>query len=241
MNRIHCVMPTYRPGLTGPHRHYLENLRQALESTEAALRIKDQFIVVHDGSPPEVSTAASGLTPPNCPEVFLMGNGGTAGALNAGFEALEERCGPSLYRTWVSDDNIYEPGCFDTLAAYLDAFPDCVLVCAQFRTIGQDGQVQRRQTAHQGLNLIDNCNIGIAFLYRTDAAKKIGPYRYGMAQDWDYWLRLEEVGRVHYLPDVLASWRNHADTALHSGRVPNDSKTVQQAARQRRAAAKASS
>ena len=239
-DRIHCVLPTYRPGIVGSHRHYIPNLHASLFSATTALGMSDAFVVVHDGSPEPVREAASAILPPSCPEVVLIDNEGTAGALNAGFESLEEQRGPSIYRTWVSDDNLYDLGCFDRLARHLDENPACVLVAGQFRTIGQDGIVQRHKTAQQQMRLIENCNVGIAFLYRTDAAKTVGPYRFGMAQDWDYWLRIEEVGRVDYLPDVLASWRNHADTGLHSGRVRDDSAAVQAEAKARRSAKTAS-
>jgi GT2 family glycosyltransferase len=144
------------------------------------------------------------------------GSGGLSGALNAGLRAA--RPGAS-YFSWLGDDDLLSPG---SLAATVRAFeqhPDAVLVYGWCDYIDEDDRVLFRSRAGRlaarilawGPNLIPQPGC----LMRYDAVVAAGGLDESvrLAMDLDLFLRLRRHGRFVALPQTLASFRWHADSA----------------------------
>lgn len=132
-------------------------------------------------------------------------------SLNIGFaEARGE------YLTWTSDDNVYLPEAFVRMAAYLDRFPDTMMVNAPVDMMDEEGNVEHsegdRFDAEFLLSFYEN-RIGACFLYRRTVLEEIGGYDPEMflIEDHEYWLRIMlQYGRIGHIKEVLYHYRQHA-------------------------------
>jgi hypothetical protein len=83
-----------------------------------------------------------------------------------------------------------------------------------------------------------NCVCHPAVMVRTEALRKVGGYRKNaqLAEDYDLWLRLSEVGQIANLPDVLLSYRLHPVRMSTQGYIAQELAVLaaRGAARQRR-------
>ena len=154
---------------------------------------------------------------------------GIAAALNAGFrEASGE------FFTWTSADNLMKPGMLSALLAFLLRRPLIDMAYANIELMdgkgdplrGSDVRVmhQRPHATHkldlprttEALGLEADNFVGSCFLYRRSAALAAGEYDGSLlgAEDYDYWLRLSEIGEVRRIDDdeCFYAYRVHGDS-----------------------------
>ncbi len=134
------------------------------------------------------------------------------------------------YVTWVSADNILGKGNIAALVEGLAGDEGAVLCYTDYRVIDEDGlplygsafrraeqdkrdsSVIRVPRSPVGLGFGDNV-VGPSFLYRRSASRQLGGYETALgAEDFDYWLRMYEIGRVIYVdpPSDLYQYRVHS-------------------------------
>jgi glycosyltransferase involved in cell wall biosynthesis len=108
--------------------------------------------------------------------------------------------------------------------AYLDSHPECVAVGSRVLVVDTEGNpvsVIIRALTHEA---IDHEHIegrggampNPAATFRRQAALSIGGYSADLTstgEDYDFWLRLSEVGRLANLPNVLIRYRVHDKNA----------------------------
>lgn len=198
------------------YRQHIPHLLKALRSMKTQKQ-RFHFVIVLDGSPAKVERAvrSEATRIPRCKVLKLAKNQGVANALNKGFHALMEN--PHIrYLTWVSSDNIYYPIFLKQLRHALHHAPkDVGLVHSNYVNIDDNGKKLdspsslkwRAQYLKDQGYLLEGCNIGASFLYKTEYARKIGDYRYDQAEDYDFWLRLTEICKWKWVPKVLMSYR----------------------------------
>lgn len=219
---VGVVMPVYKQDPA-----YLElALRSILEQS-----YKDyHFVIVSDGAPIETVKVIKNITSgdPRIRLVIKNKNEGVAKALNTGFDVLmgmEE----VKYLTWVSSDNIYYPTFIEKLRYVLETSPDNIgLSYSCFRHIDANGGFLRKPPIDEFLkyqdqpkeNLLDNCFIGVSFMYKKKCAAMIDGYKLEPVEDYEYWLRITEICDIKYIPEVLMEYRTNSPLSI-SAQIKN--------------------
>lgn len=144
------------------------------------------------------------------------GRGGLSAALNAGLAASRP---DTRYFSWLGDDDLLAPGSLQTTTRVLDEHSDAVLVYGWCDYIDEDGTVVFRSRAGSlaarilawGPNLIPQPGC----LMRLDAVTAVGGLDESvrLAMDLDLFLRLRDRGRFLAVPQTLASFRWHPESA----------------------------
>lgn len=117
------------------------------------------------------------------------------------------------YFTWTSDDNRYKPQALGEMFVYLEAHRDIGLVYADMDFIDESGEkigfLSRREEE------LYSCNcVGACFLYKSEAARKIGEYDADMflVEDYDYWIRFAKDYPIGHLQQCLYEYRQHGES-----------------------------
>lgn len=155
---------------------------------------------------------------------FVVQQGaGLSAAINEGWRAFGD--GHEFW-AWLGDDDTLTPGSTRRAVARLQAEPRASMVYGRCRYVDEDGRSMHvvRPTGlaarlmRWGPNLVPQPGS----LARAAAVRRAGmldeSLRYAM--DLDLFLRLQDVGPVRYVPDVLATFRWHdASTTVASARA----------------------
>ena len=220
--------PTYRPKVSVvlPVWNQAEFLAGSVRSVLAQSYENLELIVVDDGSDEDLSSALTPWLDDSRVRVIKRRHEGIAAALNAGFR---EASGDFL--AWTSADNLMKPEMLSALLGYLLRRPSVRMAYSNIELIddrgrpltGSDVRVmhQRPHVTHQldlprsteALGLEDDNFVGSCFLYRRSAAMAAGEYDGSLlgAEDYDYWLRLTEIGEVRRIDgdECLYAYRVH--------------------------------
>ena len=150
-------------------------------------------------------------------------NQGVAYALNKGFEALYQI--PSIkYMTWVSNDNIYYPFFLQTLyEGIVKTTSDIGIVYTSYNSIFENGtsadspqflESYLRKWMNTIENMFQGCIIGPSFIYKVEYCKRIGPYRFTLIQDYDYFLRMMDYCKIKFIPIETMAYRLNSPFSL---------------------------
>ncbi len=183
-----------------------------------------EFIIVDDGS-----TDGSGEllqhygTRDKRIRVISRQNGGIVAALN---EGLTHAQGEFVAR--MDSDDISVPKRLELQLAFMRAHPDCVAVSCQNLAIDPEGwpiRVVNCPPTHEEIEAMHLsarpgglCHAA-AFMRRASLLA-VGAYRaaFELAEDYDLWLRLAEVGRLANCQEILFWFREHANSLSKSRR-----------------------
>jgi GT2 family glycosyltransferase len=144
------------------------------------------------------------------------GVGGLSGALNAGIRAALPG---TMYFAWLGDDDLLAPGSLRTTISALESAPDAVLAFGWCNYIDVDDQVVFRSRAGRVASLIlpwgPNLVPQPGSLMRYEAVVRAGGLdeTVRLAMDLDLFLRLRKIGSFVAVPQTLASFRWHDDSA----------------------------
>lgn len=127
-------------------------------------------------------------------------------SLNVGFSYAEGE-----YYTWTSDDNLYKCDAIAKMVEVLDNNPAIAMVYADYFCIDSDGNQVGIVNLSEPQGLLSGNVIGACFLYTRDIAKKVGNYDVNLflAEDYDYWIRILEVGTILHIKETLYYYRKH--------------------------------
>lgn len=203
---LSVLLPAYNAAAT---------VRAAAESvlngTSAAL----ELIIVDDGSTDGTGAAVADLEADPRVRVISRPNKGLAASLN---EAIALASAPFIAR--MDADDVSMPDRFEAQLQYLVDHPDVVLVGGQIRRIinGEAESESRLPLEHDDIVAAllrgQHALCHPAVMIRRSALDVIGGYwEYGVAEDWDLYLRLAEVGRVANLD------RHVLDYTFHEGGI----------------------
>lgn len=133
---------------------------------------------------------------------------GQSHAINKGFEAAQ---GEII--CWLNSDDAYAPGAFEHLRhAFAD--PAVSVVYGDVLQINYDGTAPQRAAARFASrdDLVRWWSRRVqlhqpAVFFRRSAAEAVGPLREDLhyVMDYEYWWRLAEHHRFHYLEEILAT------------------------------------
>jgi glycosyltransferase involved in cell wall biosynthesis len=211
-----------------------------LESILAQTSTDFELIAVDDGS----RDASAGILKDFAardPRIRVVSqeNRGIVVALN---RALELARAPLVAR--MDADDISRPDRFAKQFALLGEHPDVVAVSGGIDFIDERGRYIKTvlfPTLPESIAselLFHSVVVHPAVMMRTASVRAVGGYRRVArhAEDYDLWLRLNEVGRIANLPDVVLSFRTHAANTSKARFVEKELAVVaaREAARQRR-------
>jgi glycosyltransferase involved in cell wall biosynthesis len=199
---------------------------ECIEAVEKQVYRDFKLIIVIDGANQEtveaVYKASSSLTIPYR-IIHRKKNLGISYSLNEGFSYLTD----CPYLTWISIDNRQNPLFLLTLNNHMKRAPeDTVLLYSYYWLINEEGQ--RFADAEQWLRTMETlmnrnkeeimsiCFIGASFLFRQSAYKKAGGYDldYGVVSDYEFWIRLLELGEIKLIRDPLMEYRVNGALSL---------------------------
>jgi len=186
-----------------------------------------ELIIVNDGTPDtsDVRAALSRYTS-HIRSIELPKNRGAAVARNAGIMVARGR-----YVAFLDADDRWYPDFLDRQVSYLDDHPQCALVYADARIVGESALAGYRfmeRTPSKGavtlLSLVEQrCNVILSTVVaRRTAIMSAGMFDEGLrrGQDFDLWLRLALKGAtLQYQPIVLGERRVPRD-GFSGGAVP---------------------
>ena len=216
---VDVVMPARNAGST---------IRSAVESIQRQTVTDWRLIVIDDGSTDTTHSIVTALAEQDDRILILRGSQqGVVGALNLGLE----HCRAPFVARQDSDDIAY-PDRLERQLATMTSDPDCVAVGCDLRHINEDGvptgnwgRFRPPETSDPNwVPAFEPYIAGPVFVARREALQDVGGFRFmRVAEDSDLCWRLQERGRLHNVPQVLADYRMHPDSitsrSIRLGRV----------------------
>ncbi len=150
---------------------------------------------------------------------------GQAHAVNKGFERATRRSPAECDIVgWLNSDDMYEPGCFEAVAAAFRDHPDCDVLYGRAHYVDEDDHllgVYPTHTEFHWQTLAHECFIcqPTVFLRRRvlDRGFQLDE-KLQMCMDYDFWIRLGKELEVRFLDQVVASSRMYRDNKTISRR-----------------------
>jgi glycosyltransferase involved in cell wall biosynthesis len=199
-------------------------LAQAVHSILMQTHREFEFIIVNDGST-DGSLAILRQYAARDDRIRLLsrGNTGVARALNDGLA-----CARGEFVARMDSDDISLPRRLELQLAFMRQHPECVAISCQEVTIDPEGWPVRLLPCPLSHDEIDSLHLkgyggalsGPSAFLRREAVMAVGGYRgeYTVAEDYDLFLRLAEVGRLANLAEVLFCYREHPSGLTQSNR-----------------------
>ena len=171
-----------------------------------------EFLVINDGSTDNTSEILNEYT-----DRIIVVNTANQGEANAVNEGLRRAIGK--YCLVVSaDDPLISGELFQEAIAIFQGNPKIVVVYPDWNMIDGNSEIisEIRTIEYSKLALIGEfvCIPGPGAIFRLDVAKEMGGrnsiLKFG--SDYDFWLRLSQLGDFQRIPRVLAQWRSHSNS-----------------------------
>ena len=140
---------------------------------------------------------------------------GLVEAINTGVRALPQQI---EYFNWLGDDDTLVPNSLRMSSSPLKDDPEIVCVFGMCQYINQDGQpIYKNKSGRFAVPLLKYGPQLIpqpGALFRRTSFNKVGGLNptYECAFDLDLLLKLKKIGKIHYIPYQLSSFRWHSDS-----------------------------
>ena len=207
---VTIITPTYNRGAF---------LRETVESILSQAYSPLEYIVINDGSTDDTLEILAPYT--GRIRIYSHDNIGENPTVNRGFELANG----DLICVVNSDDPLL-PGAVEEAVSALKDNPDAVVAYPDWNIIGPDSEVIGTNTLPEcdvtTILRTFNCGLGPGAFIRRSALDVTGPRdtQYKYAGDAELWLRLALVGRLHHIPRILATHREHPDSLSVADRGP---------------------
>lgn len=128
-------------------------------------------------------------------------------SLNSGF-----RQATGKYYTWTSDDNYYANDAIEIMIGYLKQHSDVDMVYCDMRIVGENDNLISKNLLDEPQKLTQYNCVGACFMYTSQIASKVGEYNesFFLAEDYDYWLRVYEIGKIIHLNELVYFYKRHS-------------------------------
>ena len=211
-----------------PARNAAATVRTTIESLRCQTFTRWRVIAVDDGSSDGTGGILAEMAATDSRIHVVRGpERGVVAALNLGVQMTDAE-----FVARQDADDVAWPERLERQIAYLRTHPDCVGVGCEVRHIEAAGQPVGTRSDYRSPNLADPDFLparepyvpGPFLLARRDAVLRVGAFRpMHVAEDSDLCWRLQEVGRLHNLSEVLGDYRLHAGSissrSIRHGRV----------------------
>jgi glycosyltransferase involved in cell wall biosynthesis len=117
---------------------------------------------------------------------------------------------------WLGADDFYEPGAISTVVKFFQENPDAYFVFGDCNVVNEKGEIlltypKRNYDLKTLINTKNFIPTTSAF-YRREVVEKIGPMDTSITGgDWDYWVRVGRVFKLHYINKTLSNFRMHSE------------------------------
>jgi glycosyltransferase involved in cell wall biosynthesis len=190
---------------------------QALASILAQTYNNYELIVVNDGSTDRTVECVAEYT--DRIDIKLVHHSerkGVAASVNDGIRHATGDC-----VTFLDHDDAWLPHMLETQTTYLEQHPEAGMVYADFQTIDPDSKVIEKSVAlcrgrtRPSGNVfrqlfLDSFIVAIGVLIRKECLDRLGGFDESLLWgDYHLWLRIARNYEVHYIPKVVAQYRQH--------------------------------
>lgn len=173
-----------------------------------------EYLLINDGPKQQADAIESTFADPRIRIITTSSRLGLSGSREAG---LEEARGELI--AFIDSDDVCAPERFAIQVAFLDAHPDHVLVGSALRFIDESSatigsrQYPATDAEIRARLLTVNCIAQPSVMARRAALIDAGGYtqKFPMAEDYDLWLRVAGVGKMHNLTQPLVAYRVHTE------------------------------
>lgn len=205
MPKVSVVMAVYNG---------LPYLNKAVESILNQTFSDFEFIIVNDASTDETLSVLQTYADPRIRIIDLPKNEGQTRSLNHGLQAAKGE-----YIARQDADDLSKPERLAEQVKFLDSHPDHLLLSTSVDMIDDNNRVKYvdvRPTQDAEIRTyieeFGNPFCHGAAMFRRSVLEKVGLYREGFrtSQDYDYWLRMAEHGKVANLAPALYQYRTHS-------------------------------
>lgn len=175
-------------------------------------------------APPGADLARAAADAHSLPFVEQSGKG-MSNAINEGWRSLGEQY---EFWAWLGDDDTLTPGSASRAVRYLQQHAGASMVYGRCLYVDADGRsllmVHPSRLAARLMRWGPNLVPQPGSVARASAVRSAGLLDEAMcyAMDLDLFLKLKDVGRVAYLPVVLATFRWHEASTTVSGSVASE-------------------
>lgn len=195
---VSIILPTYNGSMY---------IKQSIDSILRQTYKNIELIVVNDSSTDDTLEIIKRYAEKDS-RIRIVNNQVNKGlpvSLNIGFSVAKGR-----YLTWTSDDNYYDDNAIEIMVDALNKGVD--FVYAKCYVIDSQGKKIRVSSTDVPDKLkLNNC-VWACFMYTRKVYTKVGRYNpcYRLIEDYDYWLRIHELGfEMQYLDQFLYYYRIH--------------------------------
>ena len=142
--------------------------------------------------------------------IVSSNNPGIVPALNLGLGNIA-----SEFIARMDEDDVMYPNRLEIQLAHLERNTICVAVGGQIELIDEfgfkigDAKFAKKVGTTSGELFYSSPIAHPAAMIRTSAMRKVGGYRNFLAEDWDLWVRLQEIGELHNLSQKVLKYRIH--------------------------------
>ena len=186
-------------------------LKKAVDSILRQTYADWKFVIVNDGSTDGSKEYLDSIKD----ERFIIldqDNQGLAASLNNGLKLCETE-----YVARLDSDDICSPNRLESQLEYMKSHPDVVMLGTQIERLGERGSGFKSSLPCEHDAIVTALLAGKhtmchpTIMCRTQAMVDAGGYwDHPIAQDWDIYLKLSEIGQVANLPDVHLKYRIHS-------------------------------
>ncbi len=179
-----------------------------------------EYIVIDDGSTDrtlEILQTFSGLI-----RIVSRENRGESLSVNEGISLSRGR----FILVVSADDPLLTSDLFLNIEDHFEKENDLVAIYPDWQVIDSKGHIVKRKFLPEFTVqdfLIKNIVLpGPGTIFRRDAALRIGGRNpiWKFVGDYDFWLRLSDIGKIMHRSGVLAQWRQHARSTSIASRGP---------------------
>ena len=197
---------------------YLEETLLSLIDTQAFTESK--IILVNDGSSDGTNQIIQKYK--NRVEIINQKNQGQAQSIN---NALKITSTP--FCSIVNcDDPIINPKIFNISLKEFNKNKEIVVTYPNWKMIDENSQILKEvevpKYSREELIGNFNCLVGPGAVFKVTPALSIGGWnaRFRFVPDYDFWLRMSNLGGFVKIDEYLASWRNHSDSISVKSKGP---------------------
>jgi len=206
--RVTCSIPMFNASMY---------VGEAIESILNQTYTDFELVIGNDGSTDGCEEIVQQYAKQD-PRVKLIDRKENRGIVYTRNELFEHTLGE--FTALMDADDIAMPERFEKQVAFLDAHPDHDAIGSRALLVDPDGRPMCTVSIRETHEEIDKWHIegasGTAManptvMLRTDAARAVGMYHEDTiwAEDYDFYLRLAEHGKLATMPDVLLKYRQH--------------------------------
>lgn len=218
--KVSVILPVYNQA---------DMIEQSITSVLKQTYKNFELIILDDGSTDDIDPILRKYADHPKIKILRQKNQKLPAALNNAFKFATGE-----FYTWTSADNISLPRQLETLVEYLQKNPKKAMVFSDYRAIDVNGHPLKepgfrpQNQANHNMSIMrlpdevteDNFHasgdnyIGASFMYRRDVAWIIGDYALDTfgGEDYDYWLRIDNLFDIGHVSKVLYKYRVHANT-----------------------------